>query len=196
MGKKKTSINQKTVSTDSRSLATEVISAAELSGIRLAQCVCNQSLEDNKLPDEMESKLLHMEGHIARNRKTVFLSFHFQILGTYKKTRREDVPPLTIQALYQSAYRINPDVDASDDEVVGILQSIGILNVWPYWREFIQSVTTRMDLPPLTLPLMNTSDAAHLLKQMFEDKGENASAKKPRAKTAKKKTTNRKKKKS
>ncbi len=28
----------------------------------------------------------------------------------------------------------------------------GIHNVWPYWREYVQSTTVRLGLPPLTLP--------------------------------------------
>lgn len=28
----------------------------------------------------------------------------------------------------------------------------GVFNVWPYWREFVQSTTTRMGLPPLMVP--------------------------------------------
>jgi len=27
------------------------------------------------------------------------------------------------------------------------------LNVWPYFREFVQSTVTRMNMPPITLPL-------------------------------------------
>jgi hypothetical protein len=30
----------------------------------------------------------------------------------------------------------------------------GIHNVWPYWREYVQSVSTRVGFPPLTLPLV------------------------------------------
>jgi preprotein translocase subunit SecB len=29
----------------------------------------------------------------------------------------------------------------------------GIYNAWPYWREFVQSSTARMNLPPLVLPV-------------------------------------------
>ncbi len=29
-----------------------------------------------------------------------------------------------------------------------------LLNTWPYFREFVQSMTQRMNIPPLTLPLL------------------------------------------
>jgi preprotein translocase subunit SecB len=28
-------------------------------------------------------------------------------------------------------------------------------DVWPYWREFVQSMTTRMGLPPMTIPTLD-----------------------------------------
>lgn len=28
----------------------------------------------------------------------------------------------------------------------------GVFNAWPYWREMVQSMTSRLEIPPLTLP--------------------------------------------
>ena len=41
------------------------------------------------------------------------------------------------------------------DEFAGAFGKMnGIHNVWPYWREYVQSVSTRAGMPPVTLPLM------------------------------------------
>jgi len=37
-------------------------------------------------------------------------------------------------------------------------QQNGVYHVWPYWREFVQSATTRMGLPPLRMPLLAPSE--------------------------------------
>jgi preprotein translocase subunit SecB len=29
----------------------------------------------------------------------------------------------------------------------------GTYNAWPYWREFVQNITNRMQLPTLTIPV-------------------------------------------
>lgn len=40
-----------------------------------------------------------------------------------------------------------------DDDFFEIFKEVNLpLNVWPYLREFVQSMTYRMNLPPLTLP--------------------------------------------
>ncbi|NLF07408.1 MAG: hypothetical protein GX594_05435 [Pirellulaceae bacterium] len=45
--------------------------------------------------------------------------------------------------------------DGFDEEHINAFGRLnGIHNVWPYWREYVQSTTVRLGLPPLTLPLM------------------------------------------
>jgi hypothetical protein len=39
--------------------------------------------------------------------------------------------------------------------LAGFSQTVGVQNVWPYWREFVQSMPARMGLPPLRMPLLN-----------------------------------------
>jgi hypothetical protein len=40
------------------------------------------------------------------------------------------------------------------DEADAFGKMNGIHNVWPYWREYVQSTTARIGMPPLTLPLI------------------------------------------
>jgi len=45
-----------------------------------------------------------------------------------------------------------------EKEFFDIFREINLpLNSWPYFREFIQSMTQRMNVPPLTLPLIKSS---------------------------------------
>ena len=38
-------------------------------------------------------------------------------------------------------------------------QANGTFNLWPYWREFVQSTSTRMGLPALTVPSYRIEEA-------------------------------------
>ncbi|HET6880440.1 MAG TPA: hypothetical protein VFI31_09810 [Pirellulales bacterium] len=49
----------------------------------------------------------------------------------------------------------NAELPFSEEEVETIVKRVSVLVVWPYWREFVQSTTTRMGLPPLRVPLIN-----------------------------------------
>lgn len=69
---------------------------------------------------------------------------------------------LIAQATFQVGYELPAEckLEAKDLEVFAKLN--GLYNTWAYWREFVQSSTARLGLPPLALPLL-TPDAAVVL---------------------------------
>lgn len=68
---------------------------------------------------------------------------------------------LTIEASFYTSYVKKPDIQLPVDDVDTLLtyaeylQMINpISNAWPYWREFVQSMSARMGFPALTVPLL------------------------------------------
>lgn len=63
---------------------------------------------------------------------------------------------LQIQACFLASYVIeSADSDAVTPKQIEAFGKInGVYNIWPYWRELVQSATTRMALPPLTLQVL------------------------------------------
>jgi len=54
----------------------------------------------------------------------------------------------TFIVVFESKYEIN-------DDFFNIYKEISLpLNVWPFFRELVNSTTSRMNIPPLTLPLL------------------------------------------
>ncbi len=54
----------------------------------------------------------------------------------------------TFRIIFESEYEIN-------DDFFEIYKEISLpLNIWPYFRELVSSITARMNIPPLTLPLL------------------------------------------
>ena len=54
----------------------------------------------------------------------------------------------TIVLIYQCE-----DLTRYDQEVFkAFAGTTGVFNAWPYWREFAQNITSRMGLPPVTVP--------------------------------------------
>lgn len=54
-----------------------------------------------------------------------------------------------LEAVYRLAYKINPTFtgDRVEERVKAFCESYSIAHAWPYWREFISSVSGRMGLP-------------------------------------------------
>jgi len=79
---------------------------------------------------------------------------------------------LRIDAVFLLTYIFKKDeIPVSDELAAAFGRLNGIYNVWPYWREYVQSASVRAGLPPVTLPLMTSGS---MLK--YYDAKEKASA--------------------
>lgn len=66
---------------------------------------------------------------------------------------------IRISAAIELEYNLSGDALPNAREAECFAKINGVYNAWPYWREFVQHCTTRMGLPPLTLPLMTAARA-------------------------------------
>lgn len=67
----------------------------------------------------------------------------------------EDEPELaSIACTFALTYQLNRGMpDDARDLLPAFAETNSVLHAWPYLREFVQSTTWRMGLPPLSLPL-------------------------------------------
>ena len=61
---------------------------------------------------------------------------------------------LQIDADFALDYSVEKSIPITDEVATAFGRMNGIHNVWPYWREYVQSMSMRVGLPPITLPLM------------------------------------------
>jgi hypothetical protein len=69
----------------------------------------------------------------------------------------------TIKATFELEYVVAEGSAVSKDALDLFARINGVYNSWPYWREFVQSMTARMQVPTLTVPLLRSSEAAALV---------------------------------
>jgi preprotein translocase subunit SecB len=65
---------------------------------------------------------------------------------------------LNIAATFGILYGVDSIDDFAPETVATFMPSVGLGHAWPYWREFVQSMTTRMGLPPLRIPLLKPDE--------------------------------------
>lgn len=65
----------------------------------------------------------------------------------------------SINASFILLYCLPIDTGFSIDDLNMFANVNGIFNCWPYWRELVQSLTTRMGLTSLTIPLLKIPKA-------------------------------------
>lgn len=59
-----------------------------------------------------------------------------------------------LKAKFRCEYVCDPSDTPSETAIREYLMHNAKMNVWPYWREFLQSTFARAQLPQITLPLM------------------------------------------
>jgi len=73
---------------------------------------------------------------------------------TKKKSQR---PRILVEATFELTYKLPRTMSVSTSELEVFANTNAIFNVWPYFREFIQSMFERMALPAPILPLYKGS---------------------------------------
>ena len=89
-------------------------------------------------------------GHADPSEKTIAVMPRFALSVAGEK---QEAPMLSIEANFVIMYSLDKIDDIRPENIKAFAQINGVYNVWPYWREFVQSTVARMGLAPLTIPV-------------------------------------------
>jgi hypothetical protein len=87
---------------------------------------------------------------VEKDRLLVAPEFH---LVAHRAAESASPPSLLINATFILEYEISSASDLADEQFRAFARTNGIYNAWPYWREYVQSTTARMGLPPIMIPV-------------------------------------------
>jgi hypothetical protein len=133
--------------------AAKVAGRINLESVKLLGCGCRQRLQS---PDGQKAFDIKRTSRfeLADERDSIRVTIRFVLKAFGKdEPQKEENAFLMIEAEFFLLYSIK-DVEGLDDDSFKSFSDLnGTYNAWPYWREFVQSITSRMDLPPLTVPV-------------------------------------------
>jgi hypothetical protein len=98
---------------------------------------------------DVNGSLLKKEG------KSLFAKASMILRGVPPESKKDHV--IKIACEYVLKYKLEMDKDASDEDLGNFCNINALYNAWPFFREFALNMTNRMEIPPLTLPLMSIS---------------------------------------
>ncbi len=130
----------------------KVIASAKLSGVRLVRLDTSTSVrtvgdvENPVLSVEHEATIV--EGPGKNGRFAVNANLRCRIASE----KKQEIYFL-LDAVFEVLYRIPGDLDYTEEEMKDFVQLNAVFNAWPYFREILQSILSRMNLPTITLPL-------------------------------------------
>lgn len=154
------------LATDKKSSSVSFEQAAKLAGqVRISDfrlMGCKSSLDLRKvasakdLPKQVTQKV-ELAFKQAKPNKDIRYLTRFTFEARYPDQEPKSQPAIAVEAQFTIKYsRIKGRFDLKEIESAGNV--VAALHCWPYWREFLQSMTARMGLPSVQIPLLNVSD--------------------------------------
>jgi hypothetical protein len=120
------------------------IAFAEISG------KLNANSGDGDLGFEVEHATL-MWNAVSENRWQVIFPMVVSLRETTPAGHR---PFAVLRVVIVAGYEFEPLNEAQTDALPHFLAINGMMHVWPYLRAEVQSLTTKLSVPPLTLPML------------------------------------------
>lgn len=131
-----------------------------LKGIRLIKVQSELQITDGKVPIETEVEMKGSCGPSADMKAILVDGFVATI--SRPKEPGENPSILRIQVHYQAVYHTAENVEVeSFAPRAEELCTFGMMAMWPYIRELIQSISLRMTVPAITLPIILTGPVSY-----------------------------------
>lgn len=147
----------------------------ELDEVRLAQCAAVGVTSDKFIRSDYHSSW-HMvpfssagpidedadESVDVTDGFQVLAMFHFHHVEADATVEGDDEDQLDVVASFVLSYSVSrPNTTEGNDRVLldaadlrAFAEFNATYNAWPYWREFLQSISSRFGLPAVTVPIL------------------------------------------
>lgn len=101
--------------------------------------------------------------------KKIVVRAHFDVCSEAEAGREK---LLHIEATFCAVYNVDSTEGFEQENLDAFGRMNGIYNLWPYWREYVQSTTVRLGLPPLTLQVLTGDSLQNLYGETEEKESE------------------------
>ena len=158
-------------------LATRVSARVEIVDVFVVETVARRGPARGALPENLE---LNVNVDIAMDEEKLLIQVfpRFTLVARYDDEDSNEF--LRIEARFALVYKVPSLTGLKKENIEAFGQVNGLYNAWPYWREYVHSMTARMGLPSLKMPVYRVPTAPLKTTQ-----------RKARTKTARKKTATR-----
>jgi len=119
----------------------------ELEGIDLEECSCK--LRRDKLGKSLRIFIKQTVTHEVQGENLILVGFSCELFAS--SGAKKD---FALRIICTFKLRYSSKMTLKEDFIEIFKERNVPVNTWPYFREFVQNMTQRMNIPPLTLPLL------------------------------------------
>lgn len=131
----------------------DLIRAAQLKSVRLVEANLKTRVRSREELGKKVNCSLTTATRVEQPQKSVFYVVATINTEMISAGGKEPIPALFVTAGFELEYLLPENFVATSEQLKTFAATNAVFNAWPYWREFIQNTTARMNLPPVTLPL-------------------------------------------
>lgn len=142
-------------------LAMEVHQHASIARVRMTRAKLTAELEEEGAsPPAVEVSFQFKSKPLPAPHGMLRIEVSFQMIGVAEAEgdgaagKSKADPAVVVDCAFAADYELAPDFAIRPEHVKAFKDGNAIFNVWPYFREFLQSSLQRMGLPPLTAPFL------------------------------------------
>jgi len=141
---------------DLRVLLARVVAGVSLAEVRLVEASAVARIRNPSAVPDAQMTVSDGARVLARDEHGFTVGVRLASHVVERGGEPSEQSPVVISATYELRYQLADAEGASDDVLAEFARVNGTFNAWPYLREFVQSMSTRMNLPPLMLPVLKT----------------------------------------
>lgn len=145
------------MTTETRAQLTALTAAVQLVDVRLVMAQVRTLIRDPESVSKPQMVLSHDTEVINRKEDSFIVGAQLVLRVVPGNHGEIENPPVSMTIAYTLQYHV-PNVPGYSEETLNEFARVnGTFNAWPYWREYVQSTSARMNLPPLLLPVFRVS---------------------------------------
>jgi preprotein translocase subunit SecB len=134
-------------------IAAPIAASVRIHTVVLASCNAKRTpdttIEHPESKIEINIPTIEVGTNLPQNRFYVRPTFELKVL---RKDQPDAEPSLTIEASFALVYSVEALSQFDEKSLHAFAHTSGVFNAWPYWREFVQSTTSRMGFTPVLVP--------------------------------------------
>lgn len=136
-------------------LAKTVAMHVQLHGVALQKAAVASAVDTTRPPQELELQQSHRASYQRAESSPewleVYLDFDFRARDS--QTAETPLDVVDLHATFVLRYSVPAEEEFSPEALAQFAWLNGSYNAWPYWRELVQTVTGRVGLSAITVPV-------------------------------------------
>jgi preprotein translocase subunit SecB len=134
-------------------LASAIASRIQIKDVKIVETSARQSLRRGELPTRLELSV-NTDASLDLEAAVISVDVRCTLASRYAEPESDaQSSPLSVVAVFRLEYAVDSVDGITGDGIDAFGEVNGVYNVWPYWREYVQSILVRMGLPRLTIPV-------------------------------------------